>query len=103
VLNCLESGIEWNPVAGVRANTSIGGVQLLKNRCPVCVPSKLLRSWRGAAFEKRRTLLSDCFFEVCGLWFPFDTKAARADALVHAPAAFRRRGVFVAPQELEVA
>ena len=27
--------------------------------------------------------------------------AARADAVVHAPAAFRRRGVFIAPQELE--
>jgi hypothetical protein len=37
------------------------------------------------------------------LWFPFNTKAARADALVHAPAAFRRRGVYVAAQELEVA
>jgi len=36
-------------------------------------------------------------------WFPFNTPAARADALVHAPAAFRRRGIFVAPQELEVA
>jgi len=36
-------------------------------------------------------------------WFPFDTPAARVDAVVHAPAAFRRRGVFVAPQELEVA
>ena len=36
-------------------------------------------------------------------WFPFDTRAARVDALVHAPAAFRRRGVFVAPQELDVA
>jgi hypothetical protein len=36
-------------------------------------------------------------------WFPFNTRAARADALVNAPAAFRRRGVFVAPQELEVA
>jgi hypothetical protein len=36
-------------------------------------------------------------------WFPFNTLAARADALVHAPAAFRRRGVYVAPQELEVA
>jgi hypothetical protein len=36
-------------------------------------------------------------------WFPFNTPAARADALVHAPAAFRRRGVFIAPQELEVA
>lgn len=37
------------------------------------------------------------------LWFPFNTRAARVDAIVHAPAAFRRRGVFVAPQELEVA
>ncbi|SFO22889.1 hypothetical protein [Actinomadura madurae] len=36
-------------------------------------------------------------------WFPFNTPAARVDAIVHAPAAFRRRGVFVAPQELEVA
>lgn len=36
-------------------------------------------------------------------WFPFNTRAARADALVHAPASFRRRGIFVAPQELEVA
>jgi hypothetical protein len=36
-------------------------------------------------------------------WFPFNTRAARADALVHSPAAFRRRGVFIAPQELEVA
>jgi len=37
------------------------------------------------------------------LWFPFDTRAARVDALVHAPAAFRRRGIYVAPQELDVA
>jgi hypothetical protein len=36
-------------------------------------------------------------------WFPFNTQAARVDAIVHAPAAFRRRGVYVAPQELEVA
>jgi hypothetical protein len=35
--------------------------------------------------------------------FPFNTPAARVDAIVHAPAAFRRRGVYVAPQELEVA
>jgi hypothetical protein len=26
-------------------------------------------------------------------WFPFNTRAARVDAVVHAPAAFRRRGV----------
>lgn len=37
------------------------------------------------------------------LWFPFNTPAARVDAVVHAPAAFRRRGVYVAAQELEVA
>lgn len=37
------------------------------------------------------------------LWFPFNTRAARVDAIVHALAAFRRRGVFVAAQELEVA
>ncbi len=37
------------------------------------------------------------------LWFPFNTPAARVDAVVNAPAAFRRRGVYVAAQELEVA
>ncbi|MDQ1307966.1 MAG: hypothetical protein QG671_3800 [Actinomycetota bacterium] len=36
-------------------------------------------------------------------WFPFNSPAARTDALVHAPAAFRRRGVYVAAQELNVA
>jgi hypothetical protein len=36
-------------------------------------------------------------------WFPFDGPAARADALVHSPASFRSRGVFVAPQNMEVA
>lgn len=36
-------------------------------------------------------------------WFPFNTRAARVDALVHSPAAFRRRGIFIAPQELQVA
>jgi len=36
-------------------------------------------------------------------WFPFDTPFARADALVHAPAAFRGRGIFVAPENLKVA
>ena len=36
-------------------------------------------------------------------WFPFNTRAARVDAVVHAPAAFRRRGVFVSAQELNVA
>ncbi|MGH8905676.1 MAG: hypothetical protein ACRD0K_03995 [Egibacteraceae bacterium] len=32
------------------------------------------------------------------LWFPFNTPAARADAIVHAPAA---TGVFVAAHELD--
>ncbi|WP_157099794.1 hypothetical protein [Microbispora sp. ATCC PTA-5024] len=36
-------------------------------------------------------------------WFPFNTPAARVDAFVHSPASFRRRGVFIHPQELEVA
>lgn len=43
------------------------------------------------------------FAPLCRLWFPFTTPAARADALVHAPAAFRRRGVFVSAHELDVA
>ena len=36
-------------------------------------------------------------------WFPFNTRAARVDAVVNGPAAFRRRGVYVAAQELTVA
>jgi len=36
-------------------------------------------------------------------WFPFNTRAARVDAIVHAPAAFRRRGVFLSAHELDVA
>lgn len=36
-------------------------------------------------------------------WFPFNTPAARVDAVVHAPASFRSRGIFVAPGELGVA
>ena len=36
-------------------------------------------------------------------WFPFDTPGARAQALVHAPAAFRKRGVFVAGYEIDAA
>ncbi len=36
-------------------------------------------------------------------WFPFQGPAARVDAIVHAPASFRSRGIFVAPQELGVA
>ena len=36
-------------------------------------------------------------------WFPFNTRAARADAIVHAPAAFRSRGIYLSPHELDVA
>lgn len=54
------------------------------------------RDGRGApAWAESRSLQQ--------LWFPFNTRAARVDALVHAPAAFRRRGVYVAPEELDVA
>ena len=37
------------------------------------------------------------------LLVPLDTPGARAQALVHAPAAFRRRGVFVADYEIDAA
>jgi hypothetical protein len=36
-------------------------------------------------------------------WFPFNTRLARTEAIVHAPAAFRRRGVMIARAELEAA
>src|SRR5450759_5179253 len=36
-------------------------------------------------------------------WFHFNTPAARVDPMVHAPASFRSRGIFVAPGELSVA
>lgn len=54
------------------------------------------RDGRGAAAwagERRLTVF----------WFPFNSAAARVDAVVHAPASFRSRGIFVAPQELGVA
>ena len=54
------------------------------------------RAGQGApAWAESRTLRR--------FWFPFNTRAARVDAIVHAPIAFRRRGVYVAPQELNVA
>lgn len=36
-------------------------------------------------------------------WFPFNTPGARTEALVHAPAALRKRGVFVADYEVDAA
>ncbi len=36
-------------------------------------------------------------------WFPFDAPGTRAQALVHAPAALRRRGVFVPDYEIDAA
>lgn len=41
--------------------------------------------------------------QLASFWFPFSTAAARVDAVVHSPASFRRRGIFIAPQELGVA
>lgn len=40
---------------------------------------------------------------LASFWFPYNTAAARVDAIVHAPSAFRRRGIFVAAREFEVA
>ena len=37
---------------------------------------------------------------LAAFWFPFNSAAARVDAVVHAPASFRSRGIFVAPGEL---
>jgi len=55
-----------------------------------------MRDGRGApAWSASRGLLR--------FWFPFNTPGARAQALVHAPAAFRRRGVFVADYEIDAA
>lgn len=50
---------------------------------------------RGPAWAERRQLRR--------FWFPVNTRAARVDAIVHAPAAFRRRGVFVPARDVEVA
>lgn len=50
---------------------------------------------RGPRWCERRQLYQ--------FWFPFNTPLARAEAIVHAPAAFRRRGVMIARNELEVA
>ena len=36
-------------------------------------------------------------------WFPADLRVQRADALVHAPAAFRKHGVYLAAADLEAA
>ena len=36
-------------------------------------------------------------------WFPFDTPGARAQALVHAPAAFRGQGTCQRAKETEMA
>lgn len=36
-------------------------------------------------------------------WFPFNTPSARVDAFVRGPVSFRARGIFIAPQNLEVA
>ena len=42
---------------------------------------------------------SDRFLDT--FWFPTDTPAARADAVVHAPASFRRRGVFIERRSIQ--
>jgi hypothetical protein len=36
-------------------------------------------------------------------WFPAELRVQRADALVHAPAAFRKHGVYLAAADLEAA
>lgn len=36
-------------------------------------------------------------------WFPAQLRVQRADALVHAPAAFRKHGVYLSTVDLEAA
>jgi hypothetical protein len=36
-------------------------------------------------------------------WLPFNTQAARVDAIVHTPIAFKRHGVLISERDLEVA
>ena len=36
-------------------------------------------------------------------WFPAQLRVQRADALVHAPAAFRKHGVYLSAADLEAA
>jgi hypothetical protein len=33
-------------------------------------------------------------------WFPNELPSAKVDSFVNSPAAFRRRGIFISPQEL---
>lgn len=47
-------------------------------------------SWAGHRFLER-------------WWFPFDLPSQHVEALVHAPMAFRRRGVFISARNLEAA
>jgi hypothetical protein len=53
--------------------------------------AEFLEEYRWEPVDERFRLL-----EI--FWFPFNTRAARADAIVHAPAAFRRRGLRDAPR-----
>lgn len=46
----------------------------------------------GPAWSESRTLQT--------FWFPDNTPAGRADAFVRAPAALRRRGIFIAAEDL---
>ncbi len=56
-----------------------------------------------ATRDGRRAALWAADRRLLAFWFPFNTAAARVDAMVHAPASFRSRGMFVAPGKLGVA
>lgn len=69
--------------------------QTVGGRTPIADPTVSRRFRGAAAWTARRRLTT--------FWFPFNSAAARVDAVVHAPASFRNRGIFVAPEELGVA
>ncbi len=66
-----------------------------------CCWQRLPSIWQHVTVAEPPAGSSGDRFDGCG--FPINTRAARVDALVHAPAAFRRRGVYVAAQESELA
>ncbi len=65
---------------------------------PVCIRPDARSRWPVAAVAACPASAGPGCTSVVGV-----DEAARVDAVVHAPAAFRRRGVYVAAQELEVA
>jgi hypothetical protein len=66
----------------------------------MCSLQDLPSTW---PYETARTRLGGRHLAGCGVSGSRSIRRARAQALVHAPAALRRRGVFVADYEIDAA